>query len=200
MPTNTAEETHSLTPAVRSHSTAGNVPRPAINAADADSRVAGHKKSRNNRIGNRNAVRHGLRSGSLPKGCAYVKRECDEMRRAIEEAVASLNDGDVSLYQAALIQSTMRWERHALLAQRWLRDAVEQMDHQERLAYSRDIAKASAERDKCLEKLGLGKEVKDLLDVLYVDTEPHAASCPACGGEGEEEYLPGQWRACPECQ
>ena len=106
-------------------------------------------------VKNRNATRHGLRAGQLPKGAAYIKRETDVLRRIIENAVADEHDGDVSLYHAALIQSTIRWERHAMLAQRWLRREAESLTLDQRLAFSRDIARASTERDKCLRELGL---------------------------------------------
>ena len=104
---------------------------------------------------NRNATRHGLRAGRLPKGAAYVRRECDALRRIIEDAVADANNGNVTLHQAALIQTAIRWERHAMLAQRWLRLQIDDLDANARLNYSRDIARASAERDKCFKELGL---------------------------------------------
>ena len=63
--------------------------------------------------------------------------------------------GEVGLADAAAINSAVRWERHAMLAQRWLRVDVGDMDATTRLAYSRDVAKASSERDKCIRALGL---------------------------------------------
>jgi len=120
---------------------------------------------------NRNATRHGLVAGQLPKGAAYIKRECDTLRRSIEEAVAASHSGSVTLYQAALIQTCIRWERHAMLVQRWLRLQCDTMDAATRLAYSRDIARASAERDKALLGLGLDSTDVDYVATLYGPTE-----------------------------
>lgn len=121
---------------------------------------------------NRNATRHGLRAGELPKGASYIKRECDVLRREIESAVADAHGGSVSLYQAALIQTCVRWERHAMLVQRWLRLQADTMGAATRLAYSRDIARASAERDKALLGLGLhASDSRSIIDALY--SSPH---------------------------
>ena len=121
-------------------------------------------------IANRNATRHGLRAGSLPKGAAYVKRETDALRRILEDAVAAQNGGSVDLFAAALINSAVRWERHAMLCQRWLRLECSAMNHAERLAYSRDIAKASTERDRCFKELGLGRGQLTAIEALYTTT------------------------------
>ena len=112
-------------------------------------------------------MRHGLRAGQLPKGAAYIKRECDTLRREIEQAVLEQH-GEIGLYQAAVVQSAMRWERHGLLVQRWLRMEAGTMDAAQRLAYSRDIARASENRDRCLKELGLDANGRqNVLDVLY---------------------------------
>ncbi len=112
---------------------------------------------------NKNSMRHGLRSGRLPKGCSYVKREADSLWNKIEDAVADANDGIVTLYQDALIQTAIKWERHGMLAQRWLRLDARDMDASTRLSYSREIARSSVERDRCLKELGLDRK-KTLLD------------------------------------
>lgn len=106
---------------------------------------------------NLNAVRHGLKAGSLPKGCSYVAKITAEIRQSIERAVVEAK-GEISLPDACRIQTFLRWERHALLAQRWLRMQAETMDANTVLTFSRDIAKASAERDKCLAALGIDKQ------------------------------------------
>ena len=120
-------------------------------------------------LANKNAVRHGLTTGSLPKGCAYVMRHTNELRGKLESAVVDLR-GEVALYDAANINTAIRWERHALLTQRWLRLEAKSMDATTRLAYSRDIARASAERDKCLKALGLdvrpGSDPWAILDAI----------------------------------
>ena len=92
----------------------------------------------------------------LPRGCSYITAALNTFRRALEAAVTELR-GEVGLCDAALIQTCYRYERHAQLAQRWLRMEGESMNVTERLACSAAIAKASAERDRCLEKLGIDK-------------------------------------------
>jgi hypothetical protein len=65
--------------------------------------------------------------------------------------------GEVSLVDAAYINTAYRWERHAQLAARWLHLHGAEMDHATRLAYSRDVARASTERDKALASLKLSE-------------------------------------------
>ncbi len=135
---------------------------------------------------NRNAIRHGLRAGRLPRGASYVKRETDALRRIIEDAVAESNDGSVTLYHAALVQSVIRWERHGMLCQRWLRLESDQLSADQRVSFSREVARASSERDKCLRELGLNeKPNSDMWSVLDArpaitsgnDEPPASAQC-----------------------
>lgn len=122
--------------------------------------------------GNHNAMKAGLRSANvdnLPVGCSWIKTLVSEIRRVLEDAISE-RDGMVNDYQRCIIQTACRWEQHSLLAQRWLRENYAKLDHSERLAYSREIAKASAERDKCLKELELHKaNVRDTMAVLYGD-------------------------------
>lgn len=99
--------------------------------------------------GNRNNLRHGLRAGRLPPGCGTIRRAIDELRRQLEDAVLRAH-GEIDVLAAAQIQTAIRFERHAMLAQRWLRLNADMMQPAERLAYSRDIAKASESRDKAM--------------------------------------------------
>ena len=102
--------------------------------------------------GNRRATRHGLRAGKLPKGCSYIQKACNELRRVLEDSVIACRS-EVNVGDAMLIQTCLRWERHALLAQRWLREQSDAMNADQRLNYSREIARASKERDKALASL-----------------------------------------------
>jgi hypothetical protein len=108
---------------------------------------------------NTNSLTHGLTavltSGRLPKGCSYIRKTCAALKMLIEGQVLSVK-GELSLVDAATIQSCVRWERHALLCQRWLR-LEPGLNPDQRLAFSREIARASAERDKCLRLLNLDK-------------------------------------------
>jgi hypothetical protein len=105
-------------------------------------------------LGNRNGMRHGLRGSGLPKGCHHIERATSHFRRQVEDAVVEAR-GEISLLDAAFINSAYRAERHAQLAQRWLAKEAENMTPADRLAYSREVAKASKMRDEALAALGL---------------------------------------------
>lgn len=157
---------------------------------------------------NRNALRHGLRSGQLPAGCGYVARITRELRQAIEDAVAGRNDGAVSLYHASLINTAIRWERHSLLCQRWLRNEADKLNPDQRLAYSRETARASAERDKCLRLLGLDKsDLEAQIDQLYRQplppvppTSDAAGAEPALGASSAPDPPAGHVRDSGACE
>ena len=105
-------------------------------------------------IGNRNACRSGMHGSGLPKGCEYIQRSCNEFRRALERAVEDAR-GQVLLLDAANISTAFRHERHCQLAQRWLRIEGDKMSHSDRLAHSREVARASSERDRSIAALKL---------------------------------------------
>lgn len=130
------------------------------------------RKGEGGQIANFNAGRHGLRSGKLPPGCAYIARATNEFRRALEDAVLAVRD-EISIIDAANICSAIRFERHALLAQRWLRLECEKFDPTVRLNYSKAVAWASVERDRCLKSLGLDKTAVagfwDSIDAIPVE-------------------------------
>jgi hypothetical protein len=123
------------------------------------------------RKGNTNAQTHGLRSllttGSLPPGSGYIKRITNHLRAALERTVAEHKGGEVSLADAATVQTAVRWERHAMLCQRWLRIEGQTLTPDQRLAFSRDIARASTERDKCIRALGIDRPPDPFRD-LYL--------------------------------
>jgi hypothetical protein len=110
---------------------------------------------------------HRLVLGSLPPSLARVERQARQFRSAVEQAVMD-RYGAISVTQACFVNSAARWERHAMLATRWLRERADAMDDATRLSYSRDIARASSERDKALAALKLDRDAGDL-DGLYDD-------------------------------
>ncbi len=116
---------------------------------------------------NRNAIRHGLKAGQLPADAKYIEVRLNIFRRKLEDAVLAERD-TVTLQDAARIQSVLRWERHAALAQRWLTKAGDDLKPVDRLKFSEAIAKASTERDKALAGLKLDRDRKsDLLATIY---------------------------------
>ncbi|MDZ4684513.1 MAG: hypothetical protein SH850_05440 [Planctomycetaceae bacterium] len=104
--------------------------------------------------GNRNNLRHGLRAGQLPADAKFIEIRLNSFRRQLEDAVIKVR-GEISIPDAASIQTAMRWERHAALAQRWLTKSYNDLKPADRLTFSREIARASAERDKALAMLRL---------------------------------------------
>lgn len=128
--------------------------------------------------GNVNGLTHGMRSsddvmnvrfnlGKLPPMLKRIERAVNLFRRAIESAVVDAH-GSVGVYHAALVQSAARLEARALMAQRWLRLNIEELDMNEKLACSKAIAEASTARDKCLERLGLHQTKGNAWDDLSV--------------------------------
>lgn len=130
--------------------------------------------------GNRNRLSHGLRSsaevgaarlelGTLPESLHRVERATFAYRRLLEAAVTDAH-GTVSVSHAMVIQTAARWERHSLLALRWLREHEAKLSAEQRLSYSREIARASAERDKAVATLKLQCEQRDTI-IAYYATE-----------------------------
>lgn len=106
----------------------------------------------------RGSLRHGLKAGQLPKDAKYIEIRLNIFRQKLEDAVL-LSRNHVTMTDAALIQTALRWERHAALAQRWLVKAGDTLKAAERLQFSREIARASSERYKALSALKLDAEV-----------------------------------------
>jgi len=138
--------------------------------------------------GNQSAVKHGLRMAlnTVPKGCARVRIERDRLRSVLEQSVLELH-GQITPYHAAVIQTACRWATHAALAARWLRLELDELSAAERLSYSREVARASSERDRCLERLGLDKDQREtILDVLFTRQRPQDAVSRDPGDEGSD--------------
>jgi hypothetical protein len=132
--------------------------------------------------GNQNNLRHGLRAGQLPKDAKYIEYRLNAFRRTLEQAVLVIK-GEVSIPDAATIQTALRWERHGCLAQRWLNKKYAELKPTDLLQFSREIARASTERDKALAMLKLDRDAKDsVIDALY--------SRPAIINDGKDSNEP----------
>lgn len=125
--------------------------------------------------GNGNAVRHGLDAnlrhglvgGKLPKGCQYIEKRVNSLRRQVERIVLETK-GQISFTDSANINSILKWERHGLLANHWLREQNEKLSPLERLKFSETIAKASDNRDRAIKALKLERDTnEDILNTLY---------------------------------
>lgn len=123
------------------------------------------------RKGNRIATTHGVRgfltTGTLPPKAAYIRRNLNRFRTALEAAVLEQSD-KIGLYQDALINSAIRHEARAALLQRWLR-INEALTHAEKLATLKEIGNATDSRDRVLKALKLddGDGGQVLLASLY---------------------------------
>lgn len=117
--------------------------------------------------GNGNALRHGLRSAKLPAGCKKIEAGAIRLRLDLESEVFECR-GSVGVRDAGLIQSALRHERRACLAERWLRTEADTLSITDRLALLREISNATDSRDKCIERLGIVPgSLKSLSD--YID-------------------------------
>ena len=114
-------------------------------------------------------MKHGLRVaciGKMPAGAAYVARMVLVLRRVLEAAVLDAK-GKISLQDELGINCACRWERHSLLAARWLRLEMKSMTLDQRLAFSQDVAKAAESRDKAVAALKIDTDAGSILDQLY---------------------------------
>jgi hypothetical protein len=122
----------------------------------------------------RNNLQHGLRAvtlGGMPRGASYVGRLVLQLRTSLEQAVTEAK-GEVSLTDACGINTACRWERHAMLATRWLRQGFETMTLDQRLNFSREVAKASAARDAAIRELRLSTDPQTIVQGLYGPVTP----------------------------
>jgi hypothetical protein len=108
----------------------------------------------NRPYGNTNALRHGLRSSKLPNSLKWVERRTNEFRQFIEQALID-SKSEITLVDAATINTAIRWERHAILAGHYLNKELDNLTPDQRLKYSEAIAKASDRRDWHLRLLGI---------------------------------------------
>jgi hypothetical protein len=99
-----------------------------------------------------------------------VENRLNAFRRQLEDQILALR-GEITLLDAANIQTAIRWERHGCLAQHWLRKAGTKLKPMDQLNFSREIARASTERDRALERLSLVKDTtQDAIDALYIES------------------------------
>lgn len=124
------------------------------------------KRKRGGQPGNRNALRHAMRAGKLPPELAYLENRLNAFRRQLEDAVIEAK-GEISIPDAATINTALKWERHGTLAQRWLTTKYEELGPDQMLYFSREVARASTERDRAIATLKLSRDkVTDVWAVL----------------------------------
>lgn len=151
--------------------------------------------------GNKNAMTHGLRTdvrfplGKLAPDLRKIEQQANGFRRSLEAAVM-VKHGKIDFRAAAAISTAARWERHALLAQRWLKLRGDVMKDADRLRFSESIAQASGYRDKCIDRLRLDVSAGDIFDSLYgpdaltdepIEPEAEPTTEAALDGKPEDE-------------
>lgn len=109
---------------------------------------------------NRNHLRHGLCSGKLPSGMSYVTKVASQFRKALENATLAAHD-QIDVAKAATIAAAMIWFIHGAKARRWAEKHDDDFTHDQRLAFSREEAKAADM---------IAKHIRD----LNLDTAPGA--------------------------
>jgi len=133
-------------------------------------------------------VKHGLTAGRLlPKGCGWIILMSRRFQRALVAAAKRQraeigqdpDDVELPVWDLGVIQTCVRWERHAMLSQRWLRQNGENMKPMELLHFSREVCRASNERDKCMRSLGLDAGLADTYAGLYGDEPDDSEERPA---------------------
>jgi hypothetical protein len=128
--------------------------------------------------GSTNAIRHGLTSANLPKGCQYVYYRICSLRRTLEAAVLR-EFGAIDLAAAAAINTAIRQERNAQLAEHYARHNQGKLPDATLLDFYERAAKASSARDKAISSLRLDRDARDgVIDALY-------ARLPAPNGNGK---------------
>ncbi len=119
--------------------------------------------------GNRSPFRHGLTgTGKLPRKLAYIECRLNNFRRLLEDAVIADRGRDPDVTEASIINTALKWERHGALAQRWITVSYDELKPDQLINFSREVARASAERDKSIKQLNLSQEgTQNVLTVLY---------------------------------
>lgn len=146
-------------------------------------------------LGNTNAVKHGLTAsrhslvlGNMPQSLKKVERLACAFRRELEAAVVA-EKGHITLLDAARIQTATRLETTCMLARRWLLEALADLREAERLAYLREINRASVERDRTLRALGLDSHGVETADALYEAMPPLDDANDEPGDDDEPQVI-----------
>jgi len=135
-------------------------------------------------VGNRNRLRHGLRSRKLPfKGGRTIMRYRNSYRSALEDTLLA-QGREIGPYEASCIAAATAWYTHALKASFWLGRAYDDLEPEQRLNFSREEARGMEQMARIVEKLGIDKrEQSDLwasfTPPVYVDSEPATTEATA---------------------
>lgn len=145
------------------------------------------RKRRGAPNGNVNAIRHGLTVKELPPGCHDIQKQVESFKGALEVAIEHVR-GTPGVYETACSQTAVEWHTYALKARRWVQLEDKNLTIDQRIAFSREIARGFAERDKVLKVLGLDiKSSVDAATVLYANVTKPNAETPDSASESHSE-------------
>ena len=144
------------------------------------------------KTGNLNAATHyltakdrsGLTVGVLPQKCKHIARQLSAFRRALEARVLTERCECTVIDQVYIVTAT-RLERHCLLAGRWLKEAYDTLDVEQRLKMSGEVIRASEARDRAVAKLRLTEPTFDPFAPVDDEDEGDGGRTDASGGAGE---------------
>jgi len=107
--------------------------------------------------GNLNSMRHGLRSSRVPNDSSYMLREANIFRTCVEAAILD-RFGSIDVLRAALVQTCIQWQIHAMKLRRLLLVKATELTIDQMVNFAERACRALAERDRCLVKMGLDKD------------------------------------------
>jgi len=128
--------------------------------------------------GNRNAVKHGLRSfekGRWPAGSSYAPRITNRIGEGLRAELVRIH-GATTIFSEALISTVRTHEARALLIERLLRRNKKKLSVMEQAELLRQIGAARDARDKTLEKMGLRIRPDDTNDIWDFPALPGPAA------------------------
>jgi hypothetical protein len=105
-----------------------------------------------------NNIKHGARSylatGKLPDGCGSIQKALARLRRELNAAIEAKRTRSIA--DDLAVQGVMRFEGVALLWMRWLAEPGNALTIDQRLAITKEIRAATADRDRAVAGLKLG--------------------------------------------
>lgn len=105
----------------------------------------------------RRGLRHGLRSRRLPfKGGSSIEKYRNEYRQAIEDELRAQGRG-IGVTEATIVAAAVVAYEHALKAGFWLANNHDDLDHDQRLAFSREEMRGLSEAAKLLKQLDIDR-------------------------------------------
>ena len=117
---------------------------------------------------NRNALRHGLRCGKLPKGAEYIELQRNAVRVALEDAVRACKGERISIDDAGYIFAACDGYRQSKQSAHWLRKGGDKLKTADRERHSDGVAKGVDRFIKYLSKLNLDRDSNEtIIQTLY---------------------------------